>query len=160
MRRCKTTILLLGLGNPIMGDDGVGIQVLRMLKKKIPPRNDLEFKELGVGGLKLVEEILGYQKVFIIDSIDTEDRRVGRIREFSPEQFKSTEQSSPSPHVTNFATALELYRKLEPSEIPSIIRIFTVDIDPGFTFREGLSPPIQDAAENLVKILVEQIDEV
>jgi hydrogenase maturation protease len=142
-----------------MGDDGVGIHVLRMLKKKIPARDDLEFKELSVGGLKLVEEMLGYEKVFIIDSVDMEDRQIGRIREFSPEQFKATEQSSPSPHVTNFATALELYRRLEPSEIPSTIRIFTIDIDPGFTFRESLSPSIQEAAANLAEMIAQRIDE-
>jgi len=134
----------------------VGIHVLRMLKK-ILARDDLEFKELSVGGLKLVEEILGYEKVFIIDSVDMDDRQIGRIREFSPEQFKATEQSSLSPHVTNFATALELYKRLEPSEIPGTIRIFTIDIDPAFTFRESLTPTIQEAAANLVEMIVQRI---
>jgi len=142
-----------------MGDDGVGIHVIRMLKKSLA-RDDLEFKELSVGGLKLVEEILGYEKVFIIDSVDMDDRQIGRIREFSPEQFKATEQPSPSPHVLNFATALELYKRLEPSKIPSTIRIFTIDIDPDFTFRESLSPPIQKAAANLVEIIVQRIEQV
>jgi len=139
-----------------LGDDGVGIHVLRMLKK-ILARDDLEFKELSVGGLKLVEEILGYEKVFIIDSVDMDDRQIGRIREFSPEHFKATEQSSLSPHVTNFATALELYKRLEPSEIPGTIRIFTIDIDPAFTFRESLTPTIQEAAANLVEMIVQRI---
>ena len=143
-----------------MGDDGLGIHVVRMLKKKIPARDDLEFKELSVGGLKLVEEILGYEKVFIIDSVDTEPRQVGRIREFSPEQFKATEQSSPSPHVLNFATALELYKRLKTSEIPGTIRIFTIDIDPDFTFREKLSPTIQEAAANLVEIITQHIEQL
>jgi hydrogenase maturation protease len=137
-----------------MGDDGVGIHVVRMLKKMIPARDDLEFKELSVGGLKLVEEILGYEKVYIIDSVSLEHRQIGRIREFSPEQFKATEHTSPSPHVTNFATALELYKRLKPSEIPDTIRIFTIDIEPDFTFREKLSSTIQEAAANLVELLV------
>lgn len=140
-----------------MGDDGVGIHVVRMLKEKIPARDDLVFKELGVGGLKLVEEILGYEKVFIIDSVNMDHREIGRIREFSPEQFKPTEQSNPSPHVTNFATALELYKRLDPSEIPGTIRIFTIDIDPDFTFREELSPTIQEAAANLAEMITQQL---
>ncbi len=143
-----------------MGDDGLGIHVVRMLKNKIPARDGLEFKELSVGGLKLVEEILGYEKVFIIDSVDTEHRQVGRIREFSPEQLKATEQASPSPHVLNFATALELYTRLKPNEIPGTIRIFTIDIDPDFTFREKLSPTIQEAAANLVEIITQHIKQL
>jgi len=143
-----------------MGDDGLGIHVVRMLKKKIPARDDLEFKELSVGGLKLIEEILGYEKVFIIDAIDTEPRQVGRIREFSPEQLKATEQSSPSPHVLNFATALELYKRLKTTGLPSTIRIFTIDIEPDFTFREKLSPTIQEAAANLVDIITQYIEQL
>ena len=143
-----------------MGDDGVVIHVVRMLKKKIPARDDLEFKELSVGGLKLVEEILGYDKAFIIDSLDMEHREIGRIRESSPEQLKATEQSSLSPHVLNFATALELYKRLKTSEIPGTIRIFTIDIDPDFTFREKLSPIIQEAAANLVEMITQHIKQL
>jgi len=143
-----------------MGDDGVGIHVVRMLKEKIPARDGLVFKELSVGGLKLVEEILGYEKVFIIDSVNMDDRQIGRIREFSPEQFKTTEQSNPSPHVTNFATALELYKRLDPNEIPGTIRIFTIDIDPDFTFHEELSPTIRDAAANLTEMITQQVKQL
>ena len=155
----STTTLLIGLGNPIMGDDAVGIHVVRMLRKKFSSRSDLEFKELSVGGLRLVEEILGYKSVFIADSIESDSSKIGQIREFSPDQFKSTEQAS-SPHVTNFAAALELYRRLEPSEVPETIRIFTIDINSEFTFREGLSSPIQEAASKLAEIIFREVEQV
>jgi hydrogenase maturation protease len=151
--------LLIGLGNPIMGDDAVGILVIRMLKKKFSSGSDLEFKELSVGGLRLVEEMLGYKRVFIADSIESESSQIGQIREFSPEQFKSTERAS-SPHVANFAAALELYRRLEPSKVPETIRIFTIDINPEFTFREGLSSPIQEAASKLAEIILREVEQV
>jgi hydrogenase maturation protease len=153
----KTTTLLIGLGNPIMGDDGVGIYVVRMLKQKFQSKSNLEFKELSVGGLRLVEEMLGYEEVIIVDSIESDASQVGQIREFSPGQFKDTEQTS-SPHVTNFATAFELYRKLEPSEIPDKVRIFTIGISSEFTFREGLSPSVQEAASKLVGMIGREIE--
>jgi hydrogenase maturation protease len=148
--------LVVGLGNPIMGDDGVGIHVLRQLKQRTPPRVDLEFKQLSVGGMKLVEEILGYRSVFIIDSIESEDT-VGRIREFSPEQFNNTYHES-GPHAVNFITALELYKKLEPTRIPERIRIFTIDIKNEFEFKETLTPPIQKAASHLAEMLANEIN--
>jgi hydrogenase maturation protease len=139
-----------------MGDDSVGIHVVRTLKEKLGVRNDLEFKELSVGGLQLVEEMLGYDRVFLIDSIEADNEKAGRIREFSPEQFKATEQTGP-PHITSFATALELYRKLEPSEIPSKIRIFTIDIEPTLTFGEDMSEPIRKAASNLIEQISHEV---
>jgi len=148
-------ILLVGLGNPIMGDDGVGIFVIRALKERIPSRSGLDFKELSVGGIRLIEEILGYDTVFIIDSIASKSTR-GQIHEFSAEQFKGSQYES-SPHTTNFATALELYKKLQPSRIPRSIRIFTVDINSNFTFSETLSPEVHAAALKLTEQIVREI---
>jgi len=151
-------ILLVGLGNPIMGDDGVGIYVVRALRDKIPQRVGLEFKELSVGGIRLVEEMLGYDTVFIIDSIASKNTS-GQINEFSPEQFKGSQYES-SPHTTNFATALDLYKKLQPSRVPSSIRIFTIDIDSHFTFSDKLSRPVQAAALELVEQIVREVEQL
>ena len=141
-----------------MGDDGVGIVVLRMLKQKIHARSDLEFKELSVGGIRLIEEMLGYETVFIIDSIDSKGTS-GQIHEFSPEQFKQSQYES-SPHTTNFVTALELYKKLEPSRVPSSIRIFTIDIDSRFIFTEKLSSPVQKAAVKLAEQIAREVERI
>jgi len=141
-----------------MGDDSVGIHVVRTLRKKLGTDNELEFKELSVGGLQLVEEMLGYDQVFLIDSMESDREQAGRIRELSPEQFKATEQSGP-PHITDFATALELYRRLTPSKIPSKIRIFTIDIEPTLTFSEEMNESIRSAANKLVEKIAREIQQ-
>jgi len=156
--KTHATILVLGLGNPIMGDDGVGIHVVRSLKEIAPPRGDLEFKELSVGGIKLVEEILDYKTVFIVDSIES-STSVGKINEFSPDKFNTTYHES-APHALNFFTALQFYKKLEPSRIPETIRIFTIDIKSEFTFTENLTPKIQTAATKLAELLEKEIDRI
>ena len=145
------------MGNPIMGDDGVGIHVVRILQQKLSPRTQLQFKELSVGGLKMVEEILDYENVIIVDSYASNIIEPGRIREFTPEQFKDTLHAS-SPHDTNFATALELYKNLEPERIPKTIRIFTVDIAPTLTFSKNMSPQIQEAASKAADLIMHEIE--
>ncbi len=151
-------ILILGVGNPIMGDDGVGIRVARMLKDKLRRRPDVEIKELSVGGLKLVEEMLGYEEVYIVDSYSPPDAEPGRIRESTPDQFEDTLHPS-SPHGTNFTVALQLYRDFEPDRIPKRIMIFTVDIDPEFTFRESMSAPVREAASTLTEQIARDIEQ-
>jgi len=135
-----------------MGDDGVGIHVLRILRQRLLTRSELEFKELSVGGLKLVEAILGHKDVIIIDAYASTATEQGRIREFTPEDFKGTLNIT-SPHDTNFATALQLYKTLQPEKIPKSITIYTIDIQPSFTFNEQLSPPIQEAASKLAELI-------
>jgi len=140
--------LLMGIGNPIMGDDGVGIHVVRMLKDSLPKTPRLEFKELSVGGLRMVEEMLGYESVFVVDSITQNNPQVGRISEFDATQLEDSNQFT-STHATGFPTALELYRKLDPSKIPVKIKIFTIDVEPDFVFTEHLSAPVREAADKL-----------
>jgi len=139
-----------------MGDDGVGIYVIRMVKGRTRSRADLQFKELGASGFKLVEEILGYDEVIIVDSYASTEADTGQIREFSPEDFEDTLHPS-SPHGANFATALELYRNLQPDKMPRKIRIFTIDIHPTDTFGESLSGRVQDAAIKLVEMIVREM---
>jgi hydrogenase maturation protease len=144
--------LVLGIGNTIMRDDGVGIYVVRMIKGAIRSSPDLQFKELGVSGFNLVEEILGYDEVTIIDSYASTEANTGRIRELTPEDFEDTVHAS-SPHGANFATALAVYRKLKPTRMPRKIRIFTIDIEPADGFGEGLSNPVRDAAVRLAEMI-------
>ncbi len=139
-----------------MGDDGVGIYVVRMVKDRTRSRADLQFKELGASGFKLVEEILGYDEVIIVDSYASTETDTGQIREFSPEDFEDTLHPS-SPHGANFATALEFYRNLQPDRMPRKIRILTIDIHTADVFGEGLSGRVQDAAAKLAEMIVREI---
>jgi len=148
--------LVLGIGNTIMGDDGVGIYVARMVKDRTRSQADLQFKELGVSGFNLVEEILGYDEVIIVDSYASTEADDGQIREFSPADFEDTVHAS-SPHGANFATALGVYRKLQPDKIPKRVRIFTIDIHPTDAFGESLSSRVQGAAVKLVDMIVREI---
>ncbi|HXZ97989.1 MAG TPA: hydrogenase maturation protease [Candidatus Acidoferrum sp.] len=150
--------LVLGIGNTIMGDDGVGIYVARMVKERTRSRADVQVKELSVSGFKLVEEILGYDEVIIVDSYASEGSEPGRIREFGPGDFEDTLHAS-SPHGANFATALALYRNLQPDRIPEKLRIFTVDIHATGAFGESLSDRVQEAASKLTHLVVREIEQ-
>ena len=151
-----TNTLVLGLGNPIMTDDRIGIHVTRMLQARLPERSDIVFKELSVSGLRLVEEILGFDHVIIVDSHSGKDTEAGRIRKFTPVDFTDTMHPG-APHGMNFATAIEFYRNLEPDRIPKSIEIYTIDINSEFNFGEQLSPEVEKAGEELVTLLVHQL---
>ena len=60
----------------------------------------MQVKELGVGGLKLAEEILGYDEVIVVDPYASESTDAERIRGFGPEDFENTLHTS-SPHGAN-----------------------------------------------------------
>lgn len=139
-----------------MADDGVGIHVARTVQARLPQTHDIVFKELSVSGIRLVEELLGFDRAIIVDSHTGKGTEFGRIRKFAPADFMDTIHPG-TPHGTNFATALRFYEDVEPDLIPKSIEIYTIDIDPELTFGEQLSPAVEKASEELVKLLVSQL---
>lgn len=95
--------------------------------------------------------------MIIVDSIESQTQKIGTIREYTPDQFKETEQVV-APHITNFATALEIYRTLEPTRVPKSIRILTITIEPKLIFSEEMSEPIRQAAATLVEQITREVD--
>jgi Ni,Fe-hydrogenase maturation factor len=79
------------------------------------------------------------------------------VKEFSVDDFKASQKPA-SPHVTDFATALDLYKRVKPTEIPVSIRIFTIGINSKFTFTEGLSQPVQRAALKLTDLIAAELE--
>ena len=62
--------MVLGLGNPILSDDGVGIYVVRAVAAQCQ-LDDVTFTEASVGGLRLLDVIAGYERVIVVDAIQT-----------------------------------------------------------------------------------------
>lgn len=91
--------LVLGLGNPILTDDGVGIHVARAVVSRLTSHPDLaegiRFAEASVGGLRLLELLAGYERVILVDAIQTPNGVPGDIRRFSLE--KSLEAGGADP---------------------------------------------------------------
>jgi hydrogenase maturation protease len=139
-----------------MADDRVGIHVARMIQARLQQRPDVAVKELSVSGIRLVEEILGFDPVIIVDSHTGKETERGRIRKFTPADFTDTIHPG-TPHGINFATALEFYTGIEPERIPKSIEIYTIDIDPEPSFGEELSPAVEKASEELVNLIVHEL---
>ena len=138
-----------------MGDDGVGIQVARMVQAKLQ-KPDIVVKEMSVSGIRLVEEMLDFDRAIIVDSHTEQNPEPGRIRRFTPSDFTDTIHSG-TPHGVNFATALELYTKLEPRRIPKTIEIYTIDIDSELNVSDELSPAVERAGRELTDLVVRRV---
>ncbi len=110
MGKKRTKTLILGLGNPILSDDGVGPAVARELEGKFDPK-EATVIEASLGGLNLLDLLPGHDRVIIIDAIKTEGGRAGQIYRLNPEALATTRHTA-SPHDVNLATALELGKRL------------------------------------------------
>jgi hydrogenase maturation protease len=149
--------IILGLGNPLISDDSVGLRVAAQLRTRLADRPDLEISEDYWGGLRLMERLIGYDRAVVIDAICT-GAPPGTIHRLAPADLPT--QRSASAHDVNFPTALTFGRqsgaKLPPDERILLVGIEAVDI---LTFSEQLTPEVEEAIPRAVELVVQALAE-
>ncbi|MCK5188148.1 MAG: hydrogenase maturation protease, partial [Deltaproteobacteria bacterium] len=66
-------ILILGLGNILLGDEGVGVRIAQQLSSQSLP-DEIEVIDGGTAGYELLNLLEGRDKVIIVDAVKTEDK--------------------------------------------------------------------------------------
>ncbi len=148
--------IVVGVGNPILGDDGVGIHAARKLKE-ILESPDVDIEEAYTGGMNLLDLIVGYDRAIIIDAFGDPDMDIGDVVKMDPGDLDTAH--SMNPHDASLPEAIELAKKAGEGGIPDDIIIIGINIVPTNTFSEGLSPEVEGGipvALNMIKDEIEQ----
>ena len=150
--------LLLGMGNPLLTDDGVGVRLAAAIAARLPARADLTVVECCcTGGLNLLDVVEGYDRLIVLDSIKTRGGRPGTWYRFDGRSLRET-MNLTNVHDANFATAMELGRcvgvRLPADEA---IHVFAVEVKENLTFGDALSPEVEAAMPGLVAQMLTEV---
>lgn len=146
--------LILGIGNTALTDDGVGCKVAQRLEKRLRGRSNITVKETELSGLSLLDEIIGYERLIIIDAIQTSGGKPGAIYKLSPSDFKTGRIAII--HDLGLVSTLELGRKLE-MDMPREVIIFAIEAKDMVTFSEKLSPEVEEAVPKAVEVVLKEV---
>lgn len=147
--------LILGLGNPILSDDGIGLRVARALQSKCN-QPEVTVMETGMAGLGLLDLLVGYDRAIIIDGVQTAGGKAGQIYRLKPDAFNATRHTG-TPHDVNFTTALELGKRLGLA-LPQQIIIFAIEVEDVTTFGEECTPKVREAIPVCVEMVIQELD--
>lgn len=135
-------VKVIGLGNPILTDDGVGIYAVRLVKRWLPPKADVAIAELAVGGLELMEAMIGYDRVILVDAIWQPAQPPGALFHFTAEALPDT-MNSASAHDIDLPGALAAGRRMGvPLPADAAIDIVAVCAREVLTFGDAPTPPV------------------
>ena len=146
--------LILGLGNPLLGDEGIGVRVVEELKGRELP-DGVVVHEGGTAGLGLIGLMEGYQRVIIVDAADM-GQPPGHVVRFTPSevQFKTAEAPL-SLHQIGLGEALAVAEALEMAPAELII----IGVQPSrLEMGVGLSPEVEGAIPQIVRMVLDELD--
>ena len=142
--------LILGIGNILMGDEGFGVHVARGLKNMVLPGN-VTVKEAGVGGLNLLGDLEGMERLVVIDVMMI-DHTPGELYLYKPEKgFSEPGKKVVSFHQVGVTELVQIWGLLghEPELLLLVTRPEKMD------WNMELSQPLRAAADKAVKLIAE-----
>ncbi len=147
----KTAVI--GIGNSILSDDGVGIKAVKVLESIYKAKHKgssevTEFIEVSTGGINLMEYMAGFRKAVIIDAIVTGRHKAGTVFKFIYPDIPFT-RNTVSTHDVDLPMAIETANYLGIS-LPSEIIIFAVEAKDTVNFGENLTEEVESALINVV----------
>ena len=151
--------LVLGLGNPILTDDGVGIHVVRAAAAQCSPLDGVMFAEASVGGLRLLDLLAGYDRVVLVDAIQTHAGKPGEVCCLRPGELLQSLHSG-STHDLSLSGALAFGRGMG-IDLPGdeAITILAVEVEEVHTFGETCTPAVIAAIPRAVKAVMAGLKE-
>jgi hydrogenase maturation protease len=169
-RSACVKILVLGMGNDIYGDDGVGLHAVRLLRDEWIDEtmaggsfSSVEFVECVLSGAALLDIIHGYNALVLIDTIMKDEPVTGRIRILDAADIRDF--PGPSPHYVSVPQVLAIGRAIGLT-MPKVVVIIAIEAKNLFRLGEGLSeemcarlPDILGVAKDVLRRLVVQPDQ-
>lgn len=149
----KKPILVVGVGNSIMTDDGVGVHAIRELEKTELP-DEVELFDGGTLGIDLMPFLEGREKLIFIDSVKG-GNKPGTLYKFHPDDLNYEAAPKTSVHQIGLIESLQMISLIGKS--PGRVIIFGVEphiIDWG----ENLTPELDAVMSKLVKHVLNEIE--
>jgi len=146
--------ILIGIGNPVLTDDSVGLKIAAALRERLPGETAMATADLHCGGMRLMETMVGYDRAIIIDAM-VSGGRPGTIHALDAADLERT-RNGHSTHDGSLAVALELGR-MAGLLLPREIHIWAVEAGDVQSFSEDLTPAVAQAVPRVVARVMRQL---
>ncbi len=144
------------MGNTILCDDGIGIYVVQAAAERCQ-RDDVDFVEASVGGMRLLDVMTGYKRIIMVDAIQTPDGKPGDLHRLHPNDVRASMHAG-STHDLSLPGALALGRGMGmtlPTDEDFVI--IAIEVEEVLTFGEECTPTVEATIPRAVEAVLEEL---
>jgi len=154
-------ILVLGIGNVLFGDEGVGAHLAHLIQKKyefISDKHTVDIVDGGTLAQILIPMITEYDRVFLIDCVDVDDAKIGEVYCFNFDDMPEYVKWEGSAHEVEMLQTLQMIEMMGDLPPVRIIGVVPYVIGEDSTF--SMTPEVIKASQLMEKIIIDQIKEL
>lgn len=149
--------LVLGIGNPLISDDGIGTIVAQGLQTKLD--NDLcDFKYINISGMNLIDIIQGYKNLVVVDGKMTHEGIPGDVSFFTIDTYFGMTHLD-NYHDVSFRDLITLGRSLD-LDIPPNVHIVAIEIVEDTIFSDKLSILLQNYYDSIFEKVLAYVKKI
>jgi len=152
--------VVLGLGNPVLSDDGVGLAVAATLQRLLAekPVRGVDVLATTRAGFDLIDTLRGYTRGILVDCIVLPDPQPGRVRRLTVDAISGCARLV-NAHEMSIGTAFRLAEQMG-IPMPGEMEIIAIEAGDTSTISEGLTPAVQATVDPLAREIYERLKQI
>jgi len=151
-------ITILGFGNPVREDDGVGIYVIERLREELGEKEGLQILDMGTSAFEILFKLKGQDRIILVDAVLNTGEKVGTLYKVPAEEI--LDSIDPDPHLylhsLKWDQALSYAKKILGADFPKQIDVFLIAID-STRFDTAMTEPARLGAEMMTQKILSEL---
>ena len=153
----KTAIL--GFGNPVRSDDGIGCFVIEQLKSGLSHLEHLTLLDMGTSAFEVLFQLKGHERIIFVDAVINTGEPDGTLYRLPAEAVHAAVQEDPMVflHSLKWDQALSYARKIMGDAYPDDIAVYLIAVS-DTRLEVGLSDAVREAGNKATKLIVQELE--
>lgn len=147
-------VLVLGIGNLVMSDDGVGVKVVQRLQREYCCAERVEIVDGGTLGLDLLPRLEGVERLIVVDAVET-GKAPGSCVRLAGEELPIALETKVSPHQMGLKDLLSVAELLGHAPREMVL----IGVQPGsIEMDTALTAEVEVKVEEMMRMVLDELD--
>ena len=153
----KTAIM--GFGNPVRSDDGIGMYVIDELQKIIGDNDAVNIFDMGTAAFEVLFGLKGYNKILMVDAVVNSNEPVGTLFKVPAEEILRAPQDDPMVflHGMKWDQALSYSKKILGDDYPEDIQVYLIAVE-NTKLETIISEEVKQAGNKVIQHIIEDLN--
>lgn len=153
----KTAIL--GFGNPVRSDDGIGCYVVEQLQQQLAGQEQVTVLDMGTSAFEVLFQLAGHERIVLVDAVINSGEEDGTLYKLPAAEAEAAIQEDPMVflHSLKWDQALSYAKKILQGDYPDDISVYLISVS-NTKLDVGMSEAVQRAGDRLVQIIAEELN--